>query len=230
MLHPIPFGDSSRLRVGQKVFAIGNPFGFERTMTTGIISSLNRMLPSRQRRLMKSIIQIDAALNQGNSGGPLLDSRGCLIGMNTAIAGSRGENTGVGFAIPVSTIARVVPQLIEKGDVIRPEIGIAYMVQTAQGPAVVAMTPGGPAERAGLRGFRVLRRQSRKGPFLYEESRIDREHADVVTSVDGAAINTVDDFMTAIESKQPGQQITLGIMREGQSLQVPVVLGADEEA
>ena len=121
-------GDSSRLKVGQIVYAIGNPFGLERTMTTGIISSLNRSLPTRAGRTMKSIIQIDAALNRGNSGGPLLDTRGRLIGMNTAIASSTGENTGVGFAIPVDTIKRVVPQLIATGKVIRPEAGISRVL------------------------------------------------------------------------------------------------------
>jgi len=229
VLFPIMPGDSGHLRVGQRVFAIGNPFGLERTMTVGIISSLNRTLPSRHARLMRSMVQIDAALNQGNSGGPLLDSHGRLIGMNTAIASSTGENTGVGFAIPASTITRVVPQLIQNGKVSRPEVGIAYMVQTNLGPAIVATTPGGPAERAGLRGFRVLRRQSRRGPFVYEESRIDRDHADVVKAVDGREIATVDDFMTAIESKRPGQEIALDILREGQLLSIRFTLGAELE-
>jgi S1-C subfamily serine protease len=225
MLFPVTIGDSSRLRVGQRVYAIGNPFGLERTMTTGIISSLNRTLPSRNKRLMKSIIQIDAALNQGNSGGPLLDSRARLIGMNTAIASSTGENTGVGFAIPVNTISRIVPQLIERGRVIRPEIGITYMVQTERGPAIVAVTPQGPAELAGLRGFRVARRQTRRGPFVYEENRIDRDYADVVLAVDGTRVNTVDDFTMEIEAKKPGQEITLEILRDGQPRAVRVVLG-----
>jgi len=224
-LFPILWGDSSRLRVGQRVFAIGNPFGLERTMTVGIISSLNRTLPSREKRQMRSMIQIDAALNQGNSGGPLLDSQGRLIGMNTAIASSTGENTGVGFAIPVMTIARIAPQLIQNGKVTRPEVGIAYMVQSNVGPTIVATTPGGPAERAGLRGFRVLRRQSRRGPFVYEESRIDRDHADVVKAVDGQPVSTVDEFVTAIESKQPGQEIVLDILRENQLIGVRLGLG-----
>jgi S1-C subfamily serine protease len=228
-LFPITFGDSSRLRVGQRIYAIGNPFGLERTMTTGIISSLNRTLPSRNKRLMKSIIQIDAALNQGNSGGPLLDSHARLIGMNTAIASSTGENTGVGFAIPVNTIARIVPQLIQRGRVIRPDVGIIYMVQTASGPAVVALSPGGPAERAGLQGFRIVKRQTRRGPFLFEESRIDRDHADIVVAVDGKPVKTVEEFVSEIESKEPGQRIILDIIRNGQPVSIPLVLGAAAE-
>jgi S1-C subfamily serine protease len=228
-LYPITFGNSSQLRVGQRVYAIGNPFGLERTMTTGIISSLNRTLPSRNKRLMRSIIQIDAALNQGNSGGPLLDTQARLIGMNTAIASSTGENTGVGFAIPVNTIARVVPQLIQRGHVIRPDVGIIFMVETPQGPAVVAVSPGGPAERAGLQGFRIVKRQTRRGLFVYEESRIDREHADVVRAVDGKPVKTVDDFVTEIESKEPGQRIVLQVLRDGRLLEVPLILGAAAE-
>jgi S1-C subfamily serine protease len=153
VLYPVQFGNSNNLRVGQKVFAIGNPFGLERTMTVGIISSLNRSLPSRKSRMMKSIIQIDAALNQGNSGGPLLDSRGRLIGMNTAIASRTGENTGVGFAIPVNNIQRVVPQLIENGRVIRPDIGITRVYQVEQG-LVVATCP--PADRLNVPDCRAF--------------------------------------------------------------------------
>jgi len=121
-LHPVLLGDSRRLKVGMHVFAIGNPFGLERTLTTGVISSLNRALQIHERRTVKSIIQIDAALNPGNSGGPLLDSHSRLIGMNTAIASKTGQSSGVGFAIPVGIIARIVPELIEKGRVVRPEI------------------------------------------------------------------------------------------------------------
>ncbi len=153
-LFPITFGDAKRLRVGQRIYALGNPFGLERTLTTGIISSLNRTLPSRDDRRIKAIIQIDAALNRGNSGGPLLDSRAELIGMNTAIASSTGENTGVGFAIPVSTIQRVVPQLMRNGQVTRPESGI-ITVQTDRGLLVARLVPGGPGERAGLRAIRL---------------------------------------------------------------------------
>jgi len=166
VLYPVKLGNSNTLQVGQKVYAIGNPFGLERTMTVGIISSLNRSLPSRNSRIMKSIIQIDAALNQGNSGGPLLDSRGRLIGMNTAIASRTGENTGVGFAIPVNNIQRVVPQLIDNGRVIRPDIGITRVYQIEEGLVIATLAAGGPAEQAGLRGLRLIRQPRRRGPFV----------------------------------------------------------------
>ena len=123
-LVPVRFTDSSNLKVGMKVFAIGNPFGLERTMTTGIISSLDRTLPVTQARSIKSVIQIDAAINPGNSGGPLLNSHGEVIGINTAIASKTGQNSGIGFAIPANLLARVVPELIEHGRFIRPEFGI----------------------------------------------------------------------------------------------------------
>ena len=228
VLYPVQLGNSNNLRVGQKVFAIGNPFGLERTMTVGIISSLNRSLPSRKSRMMKSIIQIDAALNQGNSGGPLLDSRGRLIGMNTAIASRTGENTGVGFAIPVNNIQRVVPQLIENGRVIRPDIGITRVYQVEQGLVVATLSPGGPAERAGLQGFRLVRQQQRRGPFVYEETQIDRSSADLIIAVDGERVRLADDLLSIIDRKQPGDQVVLTVVREGREVQVPIILGAGE--
>ncbi|MCA9270764.1 MAG: trypsin-like peptidase domain-containing protein, partial [Planctomycetales bacterium] len=173
-LFPVEFGDSARLRVGQKIYAIGNPFGLERTMTTGIISSLNRSLPSRTGRIMKQIIQLDAALNRGNSGGPLLNSRGQLIGMNTAIASRTGENTGVGFAIGSNAVGRVVPQLIRNGRVIRPDIGITRVMETENGLLVATLAEKGPAEEAGVRGFTLLRETQRRGPFVYDQTKIDR--------------------------------------------------------
>jgi S1-C subfamily serine protease len=227
-LFPVEFGDSSRLRVGQSIYAIGNPFGLERTMTTGIISSLNRSLPSRSGRTMKSIIQIDAALNRGNSGGPLLDSRSRLIGMNTAIASRSGENTGVGFAIPVNTISRVVPQLIRNGRVIRPDLGITRILQTDQGLVIATLTPGGPAERAGLRGFRIIKNQRRFGPFLSEEVQVDRNYADVILALDGEAVKSADDLLSAIESRQPGDETVVTVLREGRRINVGVVLGQEE--
>jgi S1-C subfamily serine protease len=228
VLYPVQLGNSNNLRVGQKVFAIGNPFGLERTMTVGIISSLNRSLPSRKSRMMKSIIQIDAALNQGNSGGPLLDSRGRLIGMNTAIASRTGENTGVGFAIPVNNIQRVVPQLIENGRVIRPDIGITRVYQVEQGLVIATLSPGGPAERAGLQGFRLVRQQQRRGPFVYEETQIDRSSADLIIAVDGERVRLADDLLSVIDRKQPGDQVVLTVVREGREVQVPIILGAGE--
>lgn len=228
MLFPIEPGDSGRLRVGQHIFAIGNPFGLERTLTVGIISSLNRTLPSRTGRAMKSIIQIDAALNRGNSGGPLLDSRARLVGMNTAIASSTGENTGVGFAVPVNTILRVVPQLIEKGRVIRPDVGIEKVYQRDGVVVIATLTPGGPAERAGLRGFRIVRRQTRRGPFVVEERSIDRKSADVILAVDGERVKTADDLLSLIEMKRPGEVVELTVLRDNREVVVPVTLAAGE--
>jgi len=227
-LIPMELGDSSRLRVGQSVYAIGNPFGLERTMTTGIISSLNRSLPTKAGRTMRSMIQIDAALNRGNSGGPLLSSRGKLIGMNTAIASSTGENTGVGFSIPIDTIKRVVPQLIQNGRVIRPETGITRVYESEEGLMIATLAPGGPAERAGLRGFRIVREQKRRGPFLTEERKIDRTQADTIISVDGNPVKSADEFLTYIERHQPGEQALLGILRDGRPAEFTLQLGAGE--
>ncbi len=228
-LYPVEFGNSATLKVGQKAFAIGNPFGLERTMTVGIISSLNRSLPSRRTgRIMKSIIQIDAALNRGNSGGPLLDSRGRVIGMNTAIASRTGENTGVGFAIPANNIQRVVPQLIRDGRVIRPDIGITRVLPTDHGLVIVTMSRGGPAERAGLRGFRVIRQQKRRGPFIYEERRIDRSYADLIIAINGQRVKTADDLLSTIEQKRPGDEVVVTVIREQNEVNVGVVLGEGE--
>ncbi|MGW8258396.1 MAG: S1C family serine protease, partial [Thermoguttaceae bacterium] len=181
-LFPASFGSSSNLLVGQRVFAIGNPFGLERTLTTGIIASLNRSLPARHtQRMIKSVIQIDAAINPGNSGGPLLDSHARMIGMCTAIASKTGESAGVGFAIPVNTIARVVPQLIQTGRVVRPESGIGLLNLTDRGLRILTLVPGGPAEKAGLRGA-VERKQRRQGILILEEQRINLSAADIITA------------------------------------------------
>ncbi len=220
-LHPVVFGDTRRLKVGMRVFAIGNPFGLERTLTTGIISSLNRSLQIHEHRTVKSIIQIDAAINPGNSGGPLLDSHARLIGMNTAIATRTGQSSGVGFAIPAGLIARIVPQLIEKGRVIRPEVGISKVFETEQGLLVLKLVAGGPAERAGLQGPQVRRR----GPFI---ELVDRTVADLIIAVDGTKVTSADDFLGIVEAKEPGQQVTLTVIRKGKEQQVPIVLGGGE--
>jgi len=228
LLVPAVFGSSSNLHVGQRVFAIGNPFGLERTLTTGIISSLNRSLPTRSGRTIKSIIQTDAAINPGNSGGPLLDSGSRLIGMNTAIASRTGQSSGVGFAIPVGTLARIVPQLIQRGKVIRPDAGIARVYQTDKGLLVAALAPEGPAERAGMRGFKVVRERRRQGPFVAEFERVDRSGADLIVAVAGEAVRTADDFLSAIDSRNPGDQILISVEREGHRLDLPVILDAEK--
>lgn len=225
VLYPVSFGDSSILRVGMRVFAIGNPFGLERTLTTGIISSLNRSLQIHRNHTIKSIIQIDAAINPGNSGGPLLDARGQLIGINTAIASKTGQSAGVGFAIPVNLIARIVPQLIAKGHVVRPEVGISRVYQTERGLAIAQMIPKGPAERAGLRGPKKVQR--RRGPFTYVQ--IDPGTSDLIVGIDDKKIKTAEDFLDVIESKQPGDQVTLTIIREGKEIRVPIRLDGTDD-
>jgi S1-C subfamily serine protease len=173
---------------------------------------------------MKSIIQIDAAINPGNSGGPLLDSRGRMIGMNTAIATKTGESAGVGFAIPISTIARVVPQLIRDGRIIRAEIGIAVVAETERGLLIAAVTPGGPAEKAGLRGYTIVRR--RYGPIIQEA--IDRSTADLITALDGKPVRTSEGLLSLVEEKKPGDEVTVTVVRNGRRVQVAVRLEADD--
>lgn len=228
ILHPVTFGMSNDLRVGQRVFAIGNPFGLERTLTTGIISSLNRSLPTKTGRTIKSIIQTDAAINPGNSGGPLVDSGSHLIGMTTAIASRTGQSAGVGFAIPVGTLSRIVPQLIRQGKVVRPDAGIARVYQSDAGLVVAELAPDGPAERAGLRGFKIIRERRRQGPFTVETSRVDRAGADLIVAVAGQAVRTADDFLSAVESRNPGDQVLISVQREGHQLDVTVVLDAEK--
>ena len=226
-LIPVVFGDSTRLKVGQRVFAIGNPFGLERTLTTGIVSSLNRSIPARNRRPIKSIIQIDAAINPGSSGGPLLDSHGRLIGMNTAIASSTGQSSGVGFAIPIGNIARIVPQLIDRGRVIRADAGILRVAETEHGLLIATMVAGGPAEWAGLRGFRVVRQRRRQGPFAYETQTIDRTVADLIVAVDGEKVTTKDDFLSLIEARRPGDEARITVIRDGQPVDIAVRLAVE---
>jgi len=223
-LFPVSLGDSGRMRVGMRVFAIGNPFGLERTLTTGIVSSLNRSLKIRENRTIKSIIQIDAAINPGSSGGPLLDNRGQLIGMNTAIASSTGQNSGVGFAIPSNLIDRIVGELIRHGKVIRPEIGIRHVYPTSKGLLIASLTPGGPAEAAGLRGPVVTRK--RRGAFTYES--LDRSAADLIVKVDSTPIKSADDFLGQIEAKKPGDEVAVTVLRDGKQQTFTIRLGQAE--
>jgi S1-C subfamily serine protease len=227
-LFPVKLGDSTDLKVGQRVFAVGNPFGLERTLTIGIVSSLNRVIRSRNQRRIRSIIQTDAAINPGNSGGPLLDSRAELIGVNTAIASRTGQSAGVGFAIPVSAVRRIVPQLIRDGRVIRAEIGISRVVETENGLLIVQTVSDGPADKAGLQGFRLVKRRRRQGPFVYEQTYVDRSAADRILAVNGEPVTSADQFLDLIESNRPGDSVTVTIVREGKELKVPVTLESGE--
>jgi S1-C subfamily serine protease len=226
-LHPVRIGDSSRLKVGQRVYAIGNPFGFERTMTTGVISSM-RMLPVRNFNRTINFIQLDAAINPGNSGGPLLDSRGRLIGMNTAIASKNGQSTGVGFAIPANHISRVVPELITTGKVIRPDHGIHKVFETDRGLLIASLVPGGPAEKAGLRGIKIIKERKRQGVFSNESTSVDRNAADVIVAVDDTPTLKADEFVAAVDSHRPGEEINVTVLRQGRQIAVRMRLAAGE--
>ena len=227
LLFPVEIGESRTIRVGQKIYAIGNPFGLERTMTVGIISSLERTLRSKNDRLMKNIIQIDAALNQGNSGGPLLDNEGKVIGMNTAIATLTGENTGVGFAVPVSTIKRVIPQLLEHGAVRRATLGIDLFWKTEQGLGVARTQPGGPAFNGGIKGLEVKRKVVRVGNRVFETIEADKGSADRIVGIDGVEIKTTDDLQDIMDQRKPGQQVNVNILRDGNLIDVPITLGLE---
>ena len=227
MLFPVEIGNSSDIRVGQRVFAIGNPFGLEGTMTTGIISSLGRSLRSPNGRMIRNFIQLDAALNQGNSGGPLLDNEGRLVGMNTAIASLTGENTGVGFAVPVNSIRRILPQLKQFGEVRRATIGVNLFFKTNRGLGIARVERGSPAELAGLRGITVESRVERVGAAAYRISRPVKDSADIIVAIENQPVNSTEDLANILDGLQPGQQVNLGILREGARLDVPVTLGLE---
>lgn len=226
-LVPMMLGRSETLKVGQKIFAIGNPFGLERTMTVGIVSSLERSLRSKAGRLMKSIIQVDAALNQGNSGGPLLDSDSQLVGMNTAIATLTGENTGVGFAIPANTIRRVVPQLIQFGEVRRASLGIDLFWKADQGLGVARLTENGPAALAGIRGLKVERKLVRMANRVFESVQADKDSSDRILAIAGRPVNSTDELQDALDQHEPGQSVPITILRNGVEQIVQVKLGLE---
>ncbi len=227
MLFPVSLGKSDTLRVGQKIFAIGNPFGLERTMTVGIVSSLQRSLRSKSGRLMKNIIQVDAALNQGNSGGPLLDSDGLLIGMNTAIATLTGENTGVGFAIPVNTIRRVATQLMQFGKVNRASLGIDLFWKAPKGVGVARTDENGPAALAGIRGLKVERKLVRMANRVFETVQADRNTSDQILAIDGKPTNDTDELQDVLDQYEPGALVSVTVLRNGVEQVIQVQLGLE---
>jgi S1-C subfamily serine protease len=221
-LVPVIFGDSSKVMVGQKILALGNPFGLERTLTSGIVSSLERSLKARNGRTIKGIIQTDAAINPGNSGGPLLNSHGEVIGMNTAILSSVGQSAGISFAVPINGIRRILDQLIRNGRVIRADLGIARFLATPKGLLVVSLVKGGPADRAGVQGVKV--RVEQVAPGFIRRS-IDPESADLIVAVDHARVRTLEELLTEIEKHQPGEDVRVTVVRDGRPMDVTVQLG-----
>ena len=224
-LIPVSFGDSSRVLVGQKIMALGNPFGLERTLTTGIISSLDRSLKAKNGRMIKGIIQTDAAINPGNSGGPLLNSRGQVIGMNTAIISQVGQSAGISFAVPINGITRVLRPLIENGRVIRADLGITRVLTTDKGLLVVALVDGGPAEQAGIQPARI--KEQRLG-FGFVRPFLDVDSADLIVGVEHKRVKTVDELLTEVEKHQPGEVIKVTVVRDGQPTDIQVRLGESQ--
>jgi S1-C subfamily serine protease len=220
-LVPVALGDSSKLLVGQKVLAVGNPFGLERTLTTGIISSLDRSLKAKNGRMIKGIIQTDAAINPGNSGGPLLNSRGEVIGMNTAILSQVGQSAGISFAVPIGAISRILRPLLEHGRVIRADLGLTRVYRRGDGLLVLGVAEGGPADRAGIRPIGVKLMRTGFGVIR----RLDPETADVIVAIDGKPVKSVDDLLNEVEAHAPGERVTLTVVRAGREVEVPVTLG-----
>ncbi|MCS6873385.1 MAG: trypsin-like peptidase domain-containing protein [Pyrinomonadaceae bacterium] len=214
----VEFGDSDKLVVGQKVLAIGNPFGLDRTLTTGVISALQRPIRARNGRPIDAAIQTDASINPGNSGGPLLDKYGRMIGINSQILTPAGGSVGVGFAIPVNIAKRVVPQLIQFGEVRRPKLGAAvrsveelvargYRLPVENGLVILQVLPGGSADMAGLRGVTA-----------------DGYLGDIILSIDGQAMNNLDDLYRFLDKKQIGDTVQVEIYRNGRKISIPMKL------
>jgi S1-C subfamily serine protease len=218
-LHPINVGSSRNLEVGQSVFAIGNPFGLDQTLTTGIVSALNREITSESGRPIKNVIQIDAAINPGNSGGPLLDSAGRLIGVNSAIVSPSGSFAGIGFAIPVDQVNRIVTQLIRHGHVTQPSIGVEVAPEQLgrqlglSGVLVLGVVPGSPAEAAGLH---PTTRDASGNVVL----------GDIIVAIDDHPAKSLDDLYAALDNYNAGDAVTLAVIRGGESVRVQVKLGA----
>jgi len=220
-LSPVMLGTSADLRVGQRVFAIGNPFGFDYSLTTGVVSALDRTIQSDLAGEIRGLIQTDAAINPGNSGGPLLDSAARLIGINTAIYSPSGSFTGIGFAVPVDTVNRVVPQLIAHGEYVRPRIGFHGNDAASErlleelgveGVLVLQVEPRSPADRAGLRGTRV----TGSGDII---------PGDIVQRIDGRPVASMTELVDLLEGYQVGDRVTLSLLRDGATLELDLVLG-----
>jgi protease Do-like 1, chloroplastic len=218
-LIPINIGNSQGLRVGQKVLAIGNPFGLDHTLTTGVVSALDRTIKSMNERTIEGVIQTDAAINPGNSGGPLLDSSGGLIGINTQIVSPSGAYAGIGFAVPVNTITRVIPQLIKFGKLIRPGMGISLIPDSIaarwgiQGLIIAKVEPGSPGEKAGLESAR--------------ETSLGRiQLGDIITKLDEEPVKIFDDLVRILDRHKIGDRITVEVHRKGKPRKVVVELQA----
>lgn len=217
----VPLGDSDKLVVGQKVLAIGNPFGLDRTLTTGVISGLQRPIRARNNRLIEGAIQTDASINPGNSGGPLLDSHGRMIGINSQILSPSGSSAGVGFAVPVSIAKRVVPQLLQNGRVRRPKLGISTRdiaslrnqidLPVDDGVLIYQVARGGGAATAGLRGVQ----QTEMG---------DVELGDIIVGIDNDKVTNSDDLFRVLDKHQIGETVQVQIWRDGRRMSVPVRL------
>jgi S1-C subfamily serine protease len=210
----LAIGTSADLKVGQAAFAIGNPFGLDQSLTSGIISALKRRLPTQSGREIANVIQTDAAINPGNSGGPLLDSAGRLIGVNTAIISPSGSNAGIGFAVPVDSVNRIVPELIRSGRVPTPGIGIVAANEAVatrvgvEGVVIVRTAPGSPAERAGLRGVDMA-----SGTL-----------GDVIVAVNGKALRRLSDLTDEIEQSGVGKSLRLSVQRGNDTREVNVTI------
>ena len=221
---PVPLRSSADLRVGQKVFAIGNPFGLDYTLTSGLVSALDRSLEVESGATIDHLIQTDAAINPGNSGGPLLDSAGRLIGINTAIYSPSGAYAGIGFAVPVDTVNRVVPELIARGSYLRPSLGIVIDAEInktltqqlgVSGVLLLKVAPGSAAEAAGLRGTRI----DRNGDII---------PGDVILAIDGSPVESVSALFGRMDRYRIGDRIGLRVWRSGREMEVTVVLQAGE--
>jgi S1-C subfamily serine protease len=229
-LRTIPYGNSSNLKVGQKVLAIGNPFALERTLTIGIISGLGRPIQIPRGHIVRDMIQTDASINPGNSGGPLLDNQGRMIGINTIIYSPSGVSTGIGFAIPVNTAKRVVNELIQYGKVRRgmlditpvqlfPQLVRYAKLEVNSGILISRTLKGGLAEKAGLRQGSEPVQYGRNVIYL---------GGDIITSIDGIKVNNISDFYSALEHSKPGDKVKVGIYRGGNTITLEVTL-ADRE-